>query len=336
MRPTDKILICAVAILVSTILVGQMLLAVSPHYNSFNVEETGDRVDYFIDSSVYSEYSAVSINNVSTLSNFIVCYSSGYSWIVPDRQINASISSLKNSLNHWNVSLDVISVQETYELMNEQISNGDFDTGIVFLTGSLPYDLYNGKANNLLLDWLSKGGIMYWANGPLGKYISCDDGSTIISKFGDLLFFGESGVVGDHAENKYDLHFQDDGMAMILDMYFNECTFGINNTNLMNSLGFEFEYNSYRSTTLTKYHDGSGVIIVFGGTIYVDTASFMAKMMAMRMSYDSSITDFDTGSGKTIKGSLEIRDGLNTIILSLGIMERTSGESFTVFKPASP
>ncbi|MDR1690859.1 MAG: hypothetical protein LBR42_03315 [Candidatus Methanoplasma sp.] len=333
MQNQNKLLILICAILIASTLVGQVLLNVSPYNRTLNGDRDGDLALYDIDSNIYSDYAAMAFVSQQNygITDYVICYGDDRIWFASPEKIDQSVLHLKRSLQRCSIQASVIGVEETLLLMQDSIENNSFSTAIIFVTGSLPNEIYD-KENPLILEWLSAGGVMYWGNGPIGKYVSTI-GEDELGEIHDynLLFFGKEDVIRCDVRNVFDRDPPYEGLADVMRMLFNECTNGIDNSLLENSIDFGFEHESFKSVTLTKYHDGTGMIVVFGGTLNVNNALYASQVIASGINYSSVMIDFERGEAKSVSGELELSgSGIYTLFIYTGGVQGIFAKAFAL------
>ncbi len=333
MQRTDKIAITVFTILVVCVILGQVLLGASPYERTISAERDGDKAVYEIDTNIYSDYAAMVLaSDIDySLDSYVICYDDLRPWFASSDRINGAITYLIESLERNGRTASVLNVDDISSLMEKDISSDSFRTGVIFVTGSLPNEIYNGTTG-IIFDWLAGGGVMYWGNGPLGKYVSiAGEESLKVVEDHDTLFFGKEDITRDEKSSVFDRRIEYEGLADIMCMLFNECTYGVNSSLLENSLDFGFNYRSYQSVTLTKYHDGNGMMVVFGGDITVDTALYAAQVIVSGINYSTSLYDFERGQAKSVKGELELSpDGINTVFVYTGSVQGLFGRTFVL------
>ena len=207
MKRSDTILIFICVAVIASVLIGQALLVASPYRCSINGDLTEDGAVYDIESNLHSNYAAMTFDSEFDygLTEFVICYDYSHRWLCTDKKIGEAIEYLKWSLERCSVSVSVLTTDDIVRLMNENISNGSFNVGIIFVTGSLPWEIYDGSADSLIFDWLSFGGVMYWGNGTIGKYLSLAEGEDLVEvNDHNELFFGESNVIRDKSSSAFD------------------------------------------------------------------------------------------------------------------------------------
>lgn len=333
MQRTDKMVIVIGVSIIAVLLMGQVLLAATPYYRNISSELNGDTVTYDIDTNIYSDYAAVTLTSEIDygLENYIICYDDTHLWFTGYGLIQESIEHLTRFMEINGLTVYIMTSKEVAALMSSNISENSFKTGVIFVTGSLPAEIY-GNDSSLLIDWLSAGGVIYWGGGPIGKYVSysVDDELEIMQDY-DLLLFGEEDVVRDSNSKKFNRNLEGNELANIMYMLFNECTYGIDNSSLENSLDFGFAYEQFKSVTLTKFHDGAGMIVVFGGSINADTSLYVMQVIASGMDYSSSVTDYEKGTGKSASGVLSINEyGINRLFVYVGSIQGIVSKTFVL------
>ncbi len=267
-----------------------------------------DGIDYSFSSSYVTNWTAISMDNgdVDRAIYYVACYDDDHEWYMSDSFVTMVLGHLSTDLSKYGISLIIADATSVTSIMSREIAEDTFQCNIIFLTGSFPLEIYNGTEDSLLFSWLEKGGKMTFANGPIGKYVSNENGLDTVEGF-STLFFGTD-AVNDAVGNVHDTRDHTGGIADLMSIYFNECTYGIRADAVDECLTTEYEQDGYYAVAFVRYHSGFGNITVFGGTVDNNSTSYMAQALASGLNYSSEIVDSAEGYGKEWSGNLTASD----------------------------
>jgi hypothetical protein len=326
-----KIGMIVLVIFIAAILLGQVISYNTPYYSNFNVERDGDEARYEIDSNLSFNYTATSLDNggLYQVDRYVAFYDDAYPMQGRTDKIRDSLNWLRHNLGKYHVTLDIERLPEIERIITEL----DTGTAIVFATGTLPMEIYDGTSDSPLFEWLKAGGVMYWMNGKIGStYAEC--GTSNLREVSDynMLFFGADDVVRDDTNTVYNRNLMDGSLTDSLKIYFNECTNGIDVGKLtVDFLGLDYSYEGYSSVAFVKYHDGSGMICNLGGTLDHDTAHSVAQIIAPKLTYVSTVIDHHEGQiSKDPSGILRCAAGETDIFIFIGTMTVIGGQCFRI------
>jgi hypothetical protein len=316
---------------VVVILIGQLISYNNPYYSNFSVERDGDEARYEIDSNLSFDYTAVSLDNggLYQIDRYVAFYDDAYPVQGRAEKIRDSLNWLRHDLGKYHVTLDIEKLPEVERIITEL----DTRTAIVFATGTLPAEIYDGTSDSPLFEWLKAGGVMYWMNGKIGSTYA-ERGTSTLQEVSDynMLFFGADDVVRDDIKTVYARNLIGDSLTDVLSIYFNECTNGVDVSKLITDfLELDYSYEGYSSVAFVKYHNGAGMICNLGGTLDHDTAHSVAQVIAPRLTYVSTVVDHHNGQiSKDPSGVLQCATGETDVFIFIGTMTVIGGQCFRI------
>lgn len=310
-------IVCGSA-LVLMIVLGQILLPLG-HTTEIDVEYDGS-INFTIDTDYSTYYSAVSLDNgdVPPSSRYIALFDDGHEWFVSDSYIDNALSHLEKSMSDAGLDMEIMETDDVRDVMNGGPEHGQGVTTIIFMTGSLPSELYDGTEDCLLIEWLEKGGNIVWANGPIGKYVSTSVECVDIGDRSSLLF-GVEGAVKDSDGACFDTGLYTDSISDLLRVYYSECTNGIEMGLQEDQLTLDYQVDGYGATTLMRYWDGTGMLTVFGGAVDHHYVPYVTQILLSGITYDTVVIDHVTGIGDHASGTL-IAGDRPTAFITLGMI----------------
>lgn len=308
-----------VAIFASIILIGQsMIYVANPYHCDMHVERIGSEVEVQIDTNYSLGYTINSLrtDSMSYIESYAIFYDESYPVNGDLAAILDAIKRLQLCFSNDNTPTSIINATDLQKMM----SDGKKSTAILFMTGTLPEDVYNGSSSSLILTWLENGGIMYWLHGKLGTSYAQRDGELKYVEDSDQLFFGNNNVINGFTDHVFTKNLVDDSLTYRLGIYYGETTNGVDCSRLTSPyLALDYNDGTYSAVTLIKYFNGDGIIGVFGGELKyegVPTSSMasVAQTIVSKLSYDTTLIDYRTGSGND-KITMDCGDGFSYIFM---------------------
>lgn len=308
-----------IAIFASIILIGQsMIYVANPYHCDMRVERIGSEVEVQIDTNYSLGYTINSLrtDSMSYIESYAIFYDESYPVNGDLAAILDAIKRLQLCFSNDNTPTSIINATDLQKMM----SDGKKSTAILFMTGTLPEDVYNGSSSSLILTWLENGGVMYWLHGKLGTSYAQRDGELKYVEDSDQLFFGNNNVINGFTDHVFTKNLVDDSLTYRLGIYYGETTNGVDCSRLTSPyLALDYNDGTYSAVTLIKYFNGDGIIGVFGGELKyegVPTSSMasVAQTIVSKLSYDTTLIDYRTGSGND-KITMDCGDGFSYIFM---------------------
>lgn len=307
------------AILAVMIVVGPFFMNME-HRSEIRAHSDGDMAHFSFDTDYVTHYSAVTLDNgeMDPTNRYIACYDENHIWLSSNNHIQNALDHLVASMEKSGLELDIMDSGTVSDLMKSEYNSGRTTTCVIFLTGSLPHELYNGTEDCCIIDWLSIGGRIIWGNGPIGKYMSSEDGLDEITGYSELLFDAEDAI---NTRECFDTSVYEGGLSDLIKTYYTDCSYGIRIDVSDDLLYLDNQVDGYAAVAIVKYHGGSGQITVFGGNVNHLATSYVTQVILSGITYDTVVLDSETGVSKSASGALEIIDGRTTLIVTIGLLE---------------
>lgn len=311
--------LAVIAVFVVIILTGQsMIYVASPYHCDMAVERNGSTVDVTVDTNYSLEYAVNSLRSDSMkgVSTYVVYYDGQYPVNGDQSVILDAMERLQLCFSNDNCDLQTIDASGLQSMM---LTNNT-SMAVLFMTGTMPEEIYDGTSSSLVFGWLAAGGVMYWLHEKLGATYAEKNGSIVSVEDPDGLFFGNSGVINTSREQVFTKNLVDDSLTYRLGIYYGETTNGVD-CSLLTSPYLALDYNDgvYSAVTLVRYVGGEGVIGVFGGNLKYEAVptsamASVAQTIVSKISYDTVALDYATASGSgTI--TLECGGGFSYIFM---------------------
>lgn len=322
-------------------LAGQILsYATEPYRHEASSWDNGDgTVGYSLSSSTSSEFGVVMIDIGSVLvpDKLLIYYDETYEAHLDHDYLGKLKSIVCSELDIHGVDYEIVNAEELLGRIQGDILIGNQSFRLFFATGAIPHILYDCTEDSPLMKWLEQGGVLYWVNGVIGRNISMGSSLAECEGYGHL-FFGipdsdiSMGTQGNIYAEEKSLHFD---RLRDLGIIYNDCTYGINTgliTDEYLSMGYTAE--GLDSLVLSKYHNGGGMIVNFGGKVATNSAPMIAKVIASKITYDSHIVYNEGGRLRfsDVRGEIAVDNAKNYVLyIWIGYPVQIFSRTFTYY-----
>lgn len=321
MRSTERLVVVGALALLVIIVAGQFCINLNVK-TEYSVGYGPDGVSYDIDLGYVSNYSVVTFDDggLGRNSEFVFCFDHEHVWYKSDDFIQNTLDHLARDMEERGLTLTVMDTKGVVNLMESDVDSGSSDTTVIFMTGSFPFEIYNGEEGCHLTEWLGIGGDLVWGSGPIGFNISTETECVPAENDPGTVLFGVEGAVNNGESRTFDNVSYTGGLADMFRLYFSETTWGVQTGVSEDQLVTEYQTNGHSALSVTRYHGGSGSITVFGGDVDNNVTSYVAQFLASGLGYSSEITDYQMGIGKQASGTLKAPASNTVVFLSIGLM----------------
>ena len=284
------------------LIIGQSIIYINnPYHCEYTAIYEDGRIDVHIDTNYSLSYTVCALQSDSqtNIRSYAVYYDPEYPVTGNRADVEDCIKRLQLCFSNNNTDLPIINTVSLTEIIN----NTDTTIAIVFATGTLPEEIYNGQDTSSICNWLKNGGTMYWINGKLGHTYSVKNGDIYDVPESDKLFFGTDEVINPASNHVFTKNLVEGSFTDILGIYYGETTNGLNCSKLTEPyLALDYNDGTYSAVTLVKYPGGTGTIGVFGGNIKYEAVptsamASVAQTIVSKISYDTILIDWATSSG---------------------------------------
>lgn len=300
--PRTRNALAVIAVFVAVMMIGQaMIYVASPYHCDMTAERDGSSVDVTVDTNYSLGYTINSLrtDSMRDVTSYAVYCDDSYP-VKGDRAVILdAIKRLRLCFSNDNCTLSTIDATGLQDLM----SHRDTTTAVLFMTGTLPEEIYDGRASSPIFEWLADGGVMYWLHEKLGATYVERNGRIVDVEDPDGLFFGNSDVINPSGGQVFTKNLVDGSLTDKLGIYYGETTNGVD-CSLLASPYLALDYNdgTYSAVTLVRYIGGDGVIGVFGGNLKYEAVptsamASVAQTIVSKLSYDTILVDHTTASG---------------------------------------
>ena len=207
----------------------------------------------------------------------------------------------------------VVNSEQLAEALANDVSSGTSKgIGLLMTSGAFPDTVYRGDEDDLVLQWMSDGGSLYWVGNLIGATYASQDGLHHVEGYQDL-FFGSECLNTGETDVAYN-EIYGNSYTHALSLQNNKVKYAVNPDLLPDdraSLSVGFIESGYASITLVQL--GSGMICVFGGDYSNYQIYDLVQIIASGLGPHSTLVSIRTGtvSNGIESGSIEGVSGRN-------------------------
>ncbi len=303
--------VIVVAVFLVVLMIGQSIVYVNnPYHCDAEVSRNGSTVEVTVDTNHSLGYTVNSLRTDSMrgVESYAVYFDEKYPVVGDQTVIKDCIDRLRLNFSNDNTELTVVDTAYIADMM----ATKNTKTALIFMTGTLPEDIYDGTPSSPIFQWLKIGGVMYWLNEKIGHTYSTSSGKVVGVEDSDGLFFGNSDVVNPSIEQVFTKNLADGSLTYKLGIYYGETTNGLDCSKLVGPyVALDYNDGQYSAVTVLRYAGGSGIIGVFGGQLKYEAVptsamASVAQTIISKLSYDTESVDYRTASGS---GTIEMDCG---------------------------
>ena len=342
----DK-LIAAIAIAtIAVILIGEVIVYTSST-DSFDIDvkKNGTDIDYNISVRGSQVYSVVALDNgnMQNMSEVYVYYDENYgsAYVSEPGPIGSHELTqeyyidqmVKHLVNRGSATVRILSAADLADALADDVG-GAFQKGLIVISGALPDTVYS-DTNNLIFDWMSDGGRLFWVGNVLGKYVATPSGIIDGPSNHQTLFFGVSDCLNTGEDSLALDDVTVNSLRYDLSLRNNDIRYAVNTSALIaagvNCLPMGFTDGTYDSIVLTEY--GNGMICVFGGDLSREQYRDVAQIVSSGVCYNTTVMEVASGSVRygSVNGSMDLSAAIEYVVVYayLGGYFPVYGQSFS-------
>jgi len=316
------------AIVITAILLGEASVYLF-NVNSYNAEASwdGDVLTYTVYSSGSDCYDVVAMNNARCVTELVIYSDENYLANLAHAREKTVVPYAEQSYysDQMSKQLAIRGVKNTKILdsagLKEYVEStwaASAGKGILVMGYSLPGSVYTGQNSDLLMEWISNGGRLYWAGSEIGKFYTSADGLHEVSD-NQNLFLGKSDCTLVTDSVVVSEGFDEDGFYGALSLKSFQMNLAVDISGVSDSMAFGAYYGGYNSAVSVRF--GSGSVTVVSGLCSLDEYNDIAQIIASGIDYDTVLVRADSGPiHGTVKGTVSVCDfvyiyvgGLNTV-----------------------
>ena len=198
MNRTTLTIICVLAVL--TVAVAGEMYAYIPEDRGFSSEATSDgsTVSFSVSADGAYTYRSILFDNadMTAVSKVYIYRDRGYASYVDDGRVIAVgaqamtqdyyIDQLTKNLKMMGIDdITVLNASELRDTLSADLAGSAAGKGLIIASGAAPDTVFGDS--DIMKDWISAGGYLYWAAGPIGRYMATPDGLVEKNLMSDLI-----------------------------------------------------------------------------------------------------------------------------------------------------
>lgn len=322
---SDRPAVVIAAVLIAAILVGEVIVYTSDSSDfSAGASLENDTLTYSISADGSKQFSVIVNENgsYSGIEHLLLYYDETYptNYADVDVSIGAHVLDqeyyLKQVVNllesrgfHGIEYVDADQLSE--RLANDVLNGTSGKTGILVISGALPDTVYTGKESDIVFDWLSDGGSLYWLGNLLGSCYATEDGLHEVPNY-QSLFFGAECLNSGTTDAAFD-EVDGNGYTHALSLKSNSVKYAVN-PDLVQSrdcLAIGFTEDGYASIAMVEF--GSGMICVLGGDYSTYQYNDLVQIISSGLGPQSRIVAMESGTvtNGNVTGTIDRISGSN-------------------------
>ena len=285
-------------VIVAVILLGQCLAYYgNSNSTSISTEVDGSEISYTITTS--SDFvcdEAHLKNGFNAPRTYYILTDTSYGSTMSEEDLKSTCYLMSNEVKLCpSLTLKSADAGKIESMIDDSLSTGNFDIGLVIITGAIPENIYDGTASSKIIQWMTAGGTLYYSGSQFGINIATHDGvkqmddwsAVSNALFGtDQLFCVDPDVCFADERINPDLT----GLAKIT---FNGITFGTRMSAApADSVFLGYGDGTYASIALMKY--GSGQLAHFGDATGYQNSYALAHVMSLGLTYKTELLSVTT------------------------------------------
>lgn len=287
------------AIVILIILLGQYVSYYSDRGTcTISSETDGTTISFSVDTDFDTQITETSLSNGHDIPrSFLILYDESVGSCIEYNHLKSTVYLLSNYLRGCDgIHFKTGSVEEFTDIVENDLTSGSYDTGLIIINGALPYTVYDGTAASKMVQWVENGGTLYWSGPPIGKYIAEKGGVTESEDFASVSteLFGITDAFNDDADDAYGYERIGEDISDSIGVMFNKVQYGLDIATVSNSVFLGYTDGRYASIGVVGC--GLGEIGVFGGWVIYEHIYDLVNLIAAGVTHESILTNSHVGS----------------------------------------
>lgn len=224
------------------------------------------------------------------------------------------IDQLVKNLKMRGVTAIILDADELKETLEKDVL-GSVRNSLVSVSGVFPDTMYTGNSDDLIFEWLNKGGRLYWVGGLIGAFYSTVTELVPVDGYQQLFFGSECLNTGETDFASADV--QENELRYMLSLKNNRVKYAVDVGKLPAGVGYlalGYSEDDYSSIVFTEY--GEGNICIMGGDLSRSQWSDLSQVIASGICHQTTVIDHAEGSVRydTVTGTVDIGDADNVVV----------------------
>ncbi len=309
-KRTDRALVAVAVAVIAIVLAGEVIVYTSDYTNYSADASIGSdgNIHYSVSATGSKTYTAVSLDNGSHDvvekvyiyydATYKACYEKVYV-AIGARELDQEyyVEQLAPTLRYRNINdVSILNAEELADRLKAESDAGNVRTGLICISGAFPDTVYTGDSSDLIFQWMSAGGSLYWAGNFIGKYSASQTDLREIDGYQKLFFSADDCLYGGDKYVAYD-EVSSNGFAKTLSLMNNNVRYSVDCSLLpdtQKSLQIGFQKDGFASISLVSF--GKGMMCILAGDYSNNQRYDMAQTICSGLGPESSIIDSATGT----------------------------------------
>ena len=309
-------LVLAAVLVIGIILAGEAYIYTFNTNDIYHIETsmTDGSVSYSIYSGISTHYDVVVVDNSDFVktNRYYIYYDESYKSNLNDvfQPIGSEkldqwyyVSQLSRQLSNRGIDTIMVDAKGLEDRLQNDIDAGKCNNGLIVASGALPDTVYRGLGSDLIFDWITAGGRLYWVGNAIGSCYSTVN--EIVDVEGDYqsLFFGVSDCLNLNGPEKAYSDDTSNDFRYSLSLSSNDLRYAPNRTLLPGSMTAGYTEGEFSSVTFVGY--GQGMICIVAGDYSNNQRADLAQLIGAHICHKSEIILHE--SGDVTRGSVDNR-----------------------------
>ena len=309
-------LVLAAVLVIGIILAGEAYIYTFNTNDIYHIETsmTDGSVSYSIYSGISTHYDVVVVDNSDFVktNRYYIYYDESYKSNLNDvfQPIGSEkldqwyyVSQLSRQLSNRGIDTIMVDAKGLEDRLQNDIDAGKCNNGLIVASGALPDTVYRGLGSDLIFDWITAGGRLYWVGNAIGSCYSTVN--EIVDVEGDYqsLFFGVSDCLNLNGPEKAYSDDTSNDFRYSLSLSSNDLRYAPNRTLLPGSMTAGYTEGEFSSVTFVGY--GQGMICIVAGDYSNNQRADLAQLIGAHICHKSEINLHE--SGDVTRGSVDNR-----------------------------
>ncbi len=309
-KRTDRALVVVAIAVIAIVLAGEVIVYTSD-YTDYSADASigsDGKMSYTVSASGSKTYTAVSLDNGShdVVEKLYIYYDKSYKSCYEEvyvaigaRELDQQyyVEQLAPTLRYRNINdVTVLNAEELADRLTAEAEAGDVRTGLICISGAFPDTVYTGDSSDLIFQWMSAGGSLYWAGNMIGKYSASQTELKEVDGYQELFFSVDGCLYGGDSYVAYD-EVSSNGFTKTFSLMNNNVRYSVDCSLLpetQKSLQIGFQKDGFASISLVSY--GNGMMCIMAGDYSNNQRYDMAQVICSGLGPESRIVDSFTGT----------------------------------------
>ena len=327
MNGSNKAIVALAVLLCAVVVIGEMYAYLPNDYGYGSSAELSDgTISFTLENRGSDEYDAILLDNGSyvAVGAVYIYYDPSYASNVNEdvgAEVGAQpmtqayyIDQVTKVLEYRGCKdIRLVDAQELREVLESDMETSCVGKGLIMASGAIPDTVFSGSEDDLILQWISSGGSLYWVGNVIGQYMSTTTG--IVEVDATALFVGTDAINLDNSSAYEDAS----DLRAMFSYEYNRTMYSVDISKTdRQCLVAGYTDGTYASTTFVQM--GSGQVCIVAGEFNSKQVRDLAISVCSGLCYCSQVIGYDQGTvDNNAWGSMSVPAGSGSLCLYLYI-----------------